>query len=695
MSKSKRNIFICLLVVAFLSVLGVTLAFAVGEKNDSANLGIPPEIIVEYGDYSPNDIPNAVKNVPYKLFSARAKDVYGKEVFVFTRVYAFYNSDTRYLIQISDGCATCENFGKYTVEYSAVDRFGNKTVTVYDFDCNEKDSLSATVLTPSGSCLAGEKVKVSDISVNNYCGKTSYTVKAMEKNGKAEYVCENGYFAPEYAGEYSIVYTVKDYNETATAEYAFNVSANSTPKFSETPSFNKYYLKDCPYALPKAYAVSYLNGSPENIGYTVKLDGVALSGTDKISFLSEGNHLIEYVADNGEKTETLSYNIVCVDVGFTEYGDEIRAEDYFYPNGVTTSATANGVVVETESNGASTEFITAIPARLLTVDFTLGVKNGSEISKNGFSVLNIYLTDTVCDKKIKFTLTKNGEDASVLSDSTGKKIKTSANFTDGERIVFSYDDNIKGCTVNSSDCLTVTETESGENFDGFGSSDVLVSFEFNEVSNSSAIKVLSIDNQVLSNSRGDGVSPNVILEQYVGGEKVIGDKVVIPRAFVCDILSPLLKVNYSVTAPDGKPVVSSDGVILDKNNAKFDKTYGFEINQVGNYIVSIQAIDYFENQTMSFSYAIVVVDSQKPKIKISTETQNAKPGETVKVREVEVSGNDDNEVLIYSLSPEGVLTAVKDGEFKIESIGVYKVYYFTYDKAGNMSYVYYEIKSEK
>ena len=79
----------CLLCTA-LAIGGTAVVVAENDSNNSRNLGYAPDITVNWGDFSPENIPDAVKDMPYQLFTAEAEDVYGQEVAVKTRVYLHY-----------------------------------------------------------------------------------------------------------------------------------------------------------------------------------------------------------------------------------------------------------------------------------------------------------------------------------------------------------------------------------------------------------------------------------------------------------------------------------------------------------------------------------------------------------------------------------------------------------------------------
>ena len=129
-------------------------------QGDKENYGIAPIIEVDYGAYSKGSIPAAVKGKAYKVFPATANDIYGTALTVETNVYINYYTETRALVSVHNGGFTPANYGVYTVEYVAVDSFGNEAKLVYDVRCSEKEPITATVLEGELEGKVGKAVSV-------------------------------------------------------------------------------------------------------------------------------------------------------------------------------------------------------------------------------------------------------------------------------------------------------------------------------------------------------------------------------------------------------------------------------------------------------------------------------------------------------------------------------------------------------
>ena len=49
------------------------------------------------------------------------------------------------------------------------------------------------------------------------------------------------------------------------------------------------------------------------------------------------------------------------------------------------------------------------------------------------------------------------------------------------------------------------------------------------------------------------------------------------------------------------------------------------------------------------------------------------------------------EVFVYVCKPNGTMVTVTNDKFKADKAGVYTVYYYTFDKAGNATTLHYQI----
>ena len=143
----KKISLVCL--IAILS-LCISFLFACGseeqksEKEKAENYGFGPIITVDFGEYSEDDLPVAVKGTQYRLFGCSAQDIYGNEVDVDTKVYLHYYSEVSFAVAIDNGCFNAEHYGVYSVVHSAKDSFDNESVYHYDVLCAERETIRSS-----------------------------------------------------------------------------------------------------------------------------------------------------------------------------------------------------------------------------------------------------------------------------------------------------------------------------------------------------------------------------------------------------------------------------------------------------------------------------------------------------------------------------------------------------------------------
>ena len=178
--KKKLGVFIACCAVCSLTAVGGTVsAFArQGEETSAKNYGIAPEISVEWGEYSQTDIPQAIKDTQYKIFKASAEDVYGNELPVMTNVYLHYLEPTKAIINLENDSVTPNHYGVYTVEYKAMDSFGNVSTFCYDFVCEERETISVVLSEMEASVLAGFETPIAAYTVSNAIGKVDTVITA-------------------------------------------------------------------------------------------------------------------------------------------------------------------------------------------------------------------------------------------------------------------------------------------------------------------------------------------------------------------------------------------------------------------------------------------------------------------------------------------------------------------------------------
>lgn len=651
--------------------------------------GVAPIITVDFDGYTESSLPNAVINKQYKLFTATAHDIYERAVDVDTSVYLYYYSEGRALVDVQDGCFTPENYGTYTLEFSAVDAFGNTSEVCVDVECNEKQELSANLSTGATNGVVGQSITLADLQVQNSAGNVEVSVMVALKDSNIVYdVTDTRKFVPEYTGEYQVTYEYADYNESGSTSYDIVVSESDAPVMADF-AVPKQFILGAEYTLPTPSKCYYSTQSKKYdivpqifVRYGGDPDLVELDGT--FTPEEEGALEIVYRATYGNKVSEKTFNSTVIDTGLL---GEFNMANYFYGEYTTAVTTRDDVVITTAKDGAGFDFVNALPSG--KVSFTLGIDE----SNNKFDRLDMYLTDSLNPNlSLKFSFVKNGETGRfIVNDDDNTNI--SYGFNKLMRTEFLYDDRSREVTFGGSTTIEVSTTVYGERFTGFESDTVNLSMVFGGVYGSASVHIFQINNQSFYDEMGDGVAPYVIFEKYQGGKVYVGDEVEIERIYVGDVLDPSITVKYYVKAPNGSYALDLDGNELDQDTA-YNVNHKFTVTQVGSYNISIVFSDSAGNEDI-YSYGIKV--TAKDLVSVYLPEQGAtsiKFGNAITLKKAVVNAIDDTgyTINVYVLCPDNIVDYVENGNGGVYSpdlYGEYKVFYYVYDDLGEVSVVSY------
>ncbi len=683
MTKKIKVIVIAVLVAVIAGMSALMIASAYSENNGKKNYGIKPTITVTVPDeYTLNNAPFAVLNKPYKIFSAVANDVYGDVISVDVNVYAYYDSENKLLVGYDNGYVVPNEYGVYTVEYSATDAFGNNAIILYDFECVDKKPLSAELSSTVSTFKAGEEIVVPEIAFENNVGKVNVEITASLAGGSISYTVENGKFTPKYAGQYVVRYEYADYNESGVKEFNVTVSTNNAPVVYGDASVPKYFIVGCQYKLPSLDCYHFTNGQPNKVvpQITVKIGDykpVSVGADFKFTPAYEGKTVVTYTALN---QVVKTYEAVTVSAN---YGTpELQMAKYFYsPTGnVDIKALSHGISLTSYYEGAKVDFINSLVSERFNLDFGI-------LPESNYSKLNIYLTDVKNENiKVKFSVVKNqGKDTSFIVND-GEKAVTNVAFDTLNTYTFKYLNATKTAMVGTSFELTIDKTLSGEKFEGFTGNMVYVTLEFEDVKSSGGVVIYKLNNQPLSSSGRDTIEPYLVFHDYSGNELNIGDKMLIGRIYVGDVLDPNYSVSYYIQKPDGTFAVSDDGIELSSANAKYDVDYVVTADMNGRYLIYMSPSDSRNN--LPQSYTIEVVDGVPPTINLSADGDlTGSVGKEIKLRTPTVSDDVTQAmtVSVYVLKPNGKLENVSVHSLKYtpDVAGEYSVYYYAIDERGN------------
>lgn len=651
----------------------------------------PPTIQVDTKGYLETDLPTGLKNVPYKVFSAIAKDSYeGGIVEVTTSVYRNYGTGRQTEYSLKEGCFLPNYAGEYSIVYRSKDRFNNyaeKVITVLIEA--EGEDLTLAVEGKATTGVAGQTITlVENIIVSGESGNATTRVTATM--GDNTYIAnENFQIVSVYAGTYMVTVEASDYLQTKTETFELVISPTEKPVVLEDAILPVYFVKGQKYSLPVLTGYNVSTATPQEIEtktYIVEDSGAEKEVKGSFTVTASDTLKIIYRAFNGNISTDKIYECKVVDVGFE---DELHPTNYFVSDGsVSVAATDKEMHFTTNQDESQFAFINAVQARELSVKFNVDGK------KNNFNKVNVYLSDSKnLSQCVKLTYEKDGVNT-YFSVNEGAVFLIDANFegTSADAFMLNYNNTQLTVRPMASLSVKIDKTESGEVFTGFESNQVYITFEFIGVTGESSLILYSINNQSFFNFDMDFMTPQIFADKQ-SGDVTPGQKVKIFGASVYDVLDNDCSVTLKVVAPSGAIMSSDDGTVLDKT-CDATRDYIITVTEYGNYSVTITGKDSSGN-SVNFKYGFTVVENEPPTISVATNTDYGKVGKEIKIRGYGVSDNttgaDKLKVYVYITDPDCVVKQMTEMKFKPTKKGTYTVYYYCSDAMGNTSVVGYEI----
>lgn len=638
-----------------------------------------PDITVDWGEYSAQNVPQAVKGKPYQIFNATAEDLYGENLDVTVKVYLHYLEETKALMTLKNNLVTPVSFGVYTVEYTATDIFGNVGVFTYDFECNDVETLSLSLSVQTTNTLAGLETPIANFTYYNAMGNAKTIVTATHKDGKAVYdLTGKDSFLPMYAGEYTIEYACTDYNVTVKESYKVTVENNPTPVFIGEADIPKYFIVGKEYTLPSIEAYQFDTGNPVPFTPVVSVQhgNGALKQISGYSFTPDREASLKfiYTIACGNQKVTKEYVAQAVNVG--EVGTTFDITKYFYSPNAKITAGDECLTVVTAKDGAKLDFINTLTSRR----FSLSLATTLETTR--FDAVDIYLKDSQDESiQLKITYANPLAKDGYISLNDGEKNDTGLYESAVQKI--SYDEELNEVSFNGGLALACPE-----DFEGFPSGKIRCSLQISGVKGESELQIYAINNQTLCYWPGDFFAPEIWFDLPAKGMYALGETVELGAIECADVLDPETTLYISVLSPSGEYVTSTSGVLV-KSYVGDVKNCGFITTEYGQYVVTIKITDGCGN-SKSYNYVVEVQDLMAPEVVFKSKMpKSVKVGEAFTLSEIlvtdDLSAPDKCSVDITLIGgPVGdvkILTAGKT--YKFQTKGVYYLYYRVEDEAGN------------
>ena len=630
---------------------------------------VPPDLKTDYE----GDMPYAVVGKAFPLLACTATDDLSGALAVHAEVWYRYGYSNGYHVDSVGGTFTPDREGDYTIVYSATDAFGNKAilpVAVKAVKSGEPLSLALTGNAVTSGEL-GYKVAVSDYRVDGGSGRAN--VKVTAKLNGEEVELTDG-FTPEKAGTWTIVYTATDYiGNTAEQSYTFTATAGEKPMFVGQPQLPRYFIAGKNYTFSAVKVLDYTSGSRVDRESDIYLTiaGLRQKLTPGFSVRIEGGRTAELEYVCGGTSFKKSVPIVQ-----TVQDGKLNMESYFDTT-AQKLVDAEGVHF-TATSPSQVTFIRELLAEGLTARF--------EVSPNSGSELRVVLTDYENPEEA-LTLLISAQDNGYALRVNGVFVWTGTDigFTSSSRsneFNLLYEDG--GISL---DGITLNKISNYIDFAGFSSGRVYLDIFFGGASGGS-LTVKTVNRQPTNSVSSDRIRPRIVVTGEYGGEKNLGDELVLRGADALDVLDPTLTFTLTVTDPSGNPVVDANGRKLENVDGRGE--YRFTVTSYGNYRVAYTAVDS-SNNSQPFTYIIPVDDKIAPEVVFKTQFEASYAvGERVELPKFNVSDNvtaaEKLSVYRYLLTPFGrnISISAQTEAVTLSECGIYTYCVVVYDEAGNM-----------
>lgn len=652
--------------------------------------------------------PSGATGLRYKLPNLTAMDNLDGQTQVKVRVYYGYEGNSPVSVAVNDSSFLPRRAGKYTIVYTATDKFGNTERIVREVQI-DKTANPVTVSLPLStvSKSLGEVAEIETAKYGGGYGALTLKIKLIAPDGTSIDVRAGDYANLLKQGEYKVKYTVTDYHgQRAEAEYAITVTENAAPVFtSGFGGIPRCLINNNGCYLPVVTAAKYVNGvkTEANVEIYIK------DANRTTPALLDGNYCVPSVKNGGDVVEIIYriagsdvekvFTVPVKDAGYKADGNhELDIKEFFSTENATVTANENDVAFGYVKD-AGISFVNPVLSAGFTLKATVEDVNAEAVT--------VKLTD-YANAKNAFTVKfiKTGETWYMQAGAGDLTAIDGFGATDME-IKISKDE--KTLTVNGNQFDL--ETISAGAYNGFASKKVYVDIEITKVKGSGAIKILQINNQLIKRLSNDVTSPEFYTEQLEGGAFAIGSTYALKPAYAADVLDMGIITGLTVRLPNKRYAVASDGTIL--NGAPFDKEYTITLDSYGIYSVSYTSVASMFSGQRGLTYTVSVFDEVAPTVALNGKNteESAKLNSTVTLPSVTVADNltATEEIIVrtFVISPDDIITEITEDtvlnencmggnilsttEIKVTMKGVYRILFRAEDAAGNVAATEYRI----
>ena len=662
-----------------------------------------PNLYFTYPDSYTNNsgvLPVAVVGKEYPLVSASAYDTVFGDCQVEYTVY--YNGENKNLYDVSKGSKFVPSKeGTYTYIISSTDKLGNKSSWSGEFTAYSTISAINVSLGDfdQNGVYAGTYFKSPAIIAQGGSGEVRYTVN-ITLNGKEVTIEDCGELYLEEVGE--LVYKIRaiDYLGTVLEkQITLNVVADAAPIiFVDSMPNAAIYGKQIVF--PDFIAIDYSYPETESGYYAYKCikvngttiyaaKGASTSGSLTYNVTAKDTLIVEYCAgmkaSNITRVETFEIPVVEIKTN-AEYIVPTNYDESCTNTEILVEATSYGIAYMAKGNKAFT-VLNAVSSKRLELRFSGVVGNANQ------KYTDIVLTDYRNDRNSIILRIKNisGEYYLNINGNSARDVKLVGSMSNIESyITLEYSEENLCIVTGSGDELVIAKNVLGNEFKGFESGLVQVSFEIHDVSlGYGSVNIYQVGNQVFTESEGvrDIVGPQIWYKTKIESRTLVkGETLLVSKAYAQDVIYGESQVTVTIRGPKG----IWNGV----NNSPADKDYYVPIDEYGYYTITYTATDA-NGVRANERFICYSKDVIEPTLVINGAVPTkAKVGEAITLPEANVEDNySECNLSVLVIAPNGSTTKLSEVyTYTAATKGIYYVVYYLVDADYNVTYQRFELE---
>ncbi len=648
-----------------------------------------PDLRVDYGKYSKNDLPKGAVGMNYPLFPVFAYDkTDGALAYVDTKVYFEGGEDEEVAVQ--NGAFLPRKAGNYRVVHTCLDENGNQGSLAYRVQVAE--NLPALSLKEdyavANACYRGEYLSLPDFEVVGGAGTVE--VNWVVQDGEGKVLAENArkvYCGNE--GEYTVTVCATDYLEqTFEKIYTVSVSIKLAP-IIEVDFMPSYLVVGKKYVFADFSAIDYTGEKPVQATKKIVIEyaGNTTTLTDSYEYTptlvdNETSLTVKLYATNvdGEHSDYEEYTVQLID-GMV--GKKVNYASFFKTEGLTATVQSEGVLLSANADGKAT-YIHSMVANGFEIAFNIPT------DKNAFERVNLYLTDSMNEEqsvKLSIVKGKEGEAKSDLYINDGKiRYAIGGTFFGNTKNIFDLSFSMDTLLLKdlslANSLKTLDQTTYGEPFEGFESRRIYLTVELCGVNGVAGIELYTLGNQTFNASGDDFSSPIFDLTEEMAAKVRFGDTLRVPTAVAADGVDGYVPVYATVLR--GKKTLYEN---VDISKTPIELT----VDSYATYKIEYYTYDQSGNSSEK-TYSVYPVDGEKPVLSVSWSLTSASVGSTHSLPKATATDNAETvEVHVLVLRPNGEYRAVTEQNITFAESGEYVVRFFVWDTSGNYVYKDYKI----